>query len=76
MNLDWPLAILRTRDALRGIIAALFALAGLTSPRNRGEVSRAQPVTERGMRRDGCRELAFAAALKCLRRDYLPLLQG
>ena len=48
--MDWPLAILRNRDALRAIVAALFALAGLTSPR-RGEVSRAQPVTERGLPR-------------------------
>lgn len=36
--MDWPLAINRNRDALRAIIAALFKLAGLTSPRNRGEV--------------------------------------
>ncbi len=33
------------------IIAALFALAGFTAPRNRGEVSPAQPVTERGLPR-------------------------
>lgn len=28
LNLDWPLAISRNRDALRRIVAALFALAG------------------------------------------------
>ena len=46
--MDWTLAISRNRDALRAIIAALFALAGLASPRRR-EVA-AKP-TERGLPR-------------------------
>lgn len=36
--MDWPLAITRNREALRQIVAALFALAGLTSLRGRREV--------------------------------------
>jgi hypothetical protein len=39
--MDWPLAIARNKDAMKQIIAALFTLAGLTSPRNRGEEVRA-----------------------------------
>lgn len=46
--MDWPLAISRNRDALRAIIAALFALAGLALPRKR-DVSVAP--TERGLPR-------------------------
>jgi hypothetical protein len=30
--MDWQLAITRNREALLRIVAALFALAGLTSP--------------------------------------------
>ena len=59
--MDWPLAISRNRQALQQIIAALFSLAGLTSP-HLGEVSRAQPVTERGLPRH-----LYAAILLILR---------
>ncbi len=88
-TLDWPLAITRNQEALRRIVAAMFAMlrenpgssplsvgfadtvpgratdlarpsdpqrgevmpaaAPFTSPRVRAEVSRAQPVTERGL---------------------------
>ncbi len=91
--MDWPLAITRNQDALKRIVAALFAMltlasrsplyvgfadtaphkwgevksaeiepsaAPLTSPRERGEGSRAKPVTERGLRADAS---AFAFTL-------------
>ena len=46
--MDWPLAINRNRQALQQIIAALFMLAGITSPRNRGSEGRARPVARPG----------------------------
>jgi hypothetical protein len=54
--LDWPLAISKNRQALQQIIAALFMLSGLTSPRNRAE------VTQRGLPRH-----VYAAILLILR---------